>query len=172
MYLKKFLSALLLCVATSAGHAYAFDLPPDLLTPAHQSLFTQSSHSRSADTKSKILTQYSNWEGTRYLYGGHSHHGIDCSALMQEIFRGAVDMQLPRTTGEQILRGHHVARGNLKPGDLVFFQTSPGTRHVGVYVGDHEFIHASKMKGVTISSLDNRYWNSHYETSRRILALA
>lgn len=169
MHLKKFLPALFLCAATSAGHAYAFDLPPDLATPAHQSLL---SYFKSADTKSKILKQYSDWEGTHYRFGGHSHRGIDCSALMQEIFRGAVGMHLPRTTGEQIVRGHHIAKSSLKPGDLVFFQTSPGTRHVGVYVGDHEFIHASKMRGVTISSLDNRYWNSHYETSRRILATA
>ena len=170
MYLKKLFLALLFCTATSSGNACAFDLPPDLTSPAHQNLFTQLSHLKSTDTKSKILTQYSGWEGTRYLFGGHSHRGIDCSALMQEIFRGAVDMQLPRTTGEQILRGHHVAKGNLRPGDLVFFRTSTKTRHVGVYVGDHQFIHASKIKGVTISSLNNIYWKSHYETSRRILA--
>lgn len=170
MHLKKRLPTLLLCVATLAGHAYAFDLSPDLVFPEHHSLYTQLPHLKPVDTKSKILKQYFNWEGTRYLFGGHSHRGIDCSALIQEIFRDAVDTPLPRTTGEQILKGHHVAKGNLKPGDLVFFQTSPGTRHVGVYVGNHEFIHASKIKGVTISSLENRYWNSHYETSRRILA--
>lgn len=120
-------------------------------------------------TQSKILKQYSRWKGTHYRFGGHSHRGIDCSALMQEIFHNAVSVGLPRTTGEQIHNGYRVGKDQLKPGDLVFFKTSPKTRHVGVYVGNNEFIHASKIKGVTISNLNSRFWETHYETSRRIL---
>ncbi len=81
-----------------------------------------------------------------------------------------MNMSLPRTTGEQINHGFHIAQNELKPGDLVFFKTSKATRHVGVYVGNNEFIHASKIKGVTISSLANNYWQAHYETARRITA--
>lgn len=169
MYLKKLLPVLLFCAVSSVGHAYAFNFPSNLPLHKHHSLSTVLSHSGSAGTKSKILEQYSQWEGTRYHFGGRSHRGIDCSALMQKIFRGALDIKLPRTTGEQIHKGHRIAKSRLKPGDLVFFKISRGTRHVGVYVGNNEFIHASKMKGVTISRLDNRYWHSHYETSRRIL---
>ncbi len=169
MYLTKLLPVLLFCAVSPVGHAYASNLPPNLAPPNRYGLFTRSSHSESADTKSKILDQYSRWKGTHYHFGGHSHRGIDCSALMQVIFRDAVEIQLPRTTGEQIHKGHRVAKSGLKPGDLVFFKMSSESRHVGVYVGNNEFIHASKIKGVTISNLENRYWLSHYETSRRIL---
>lgn len=89
---------------------------------------------------------------------------------MQVIFHGSMQMMLPRTTGEQIRNGVLISQDNLKPGDLVFFKTSGSTRHVGVYVGNNEFIHASKIKGVTVSSLANNYWQAHYETARRITA--
>ncbi|MBB1200690.1 glycoside hydrolase [Enterobacteriaceae bacterium 89] len=169
MSLNKLLPALVLCAtATLAGHACAFNLPSDLTTLKGHSLTTQVSQPQSGSIKTKILAEYQQWKGTRYHFGGHSHRGIDCSALMQEIFQGSVSMNLPRTTGEQIHNGFHINKEELKPGDLVFFKTSASTRHVGVYVGNNEFIHASKIKGVTVSNLDNDYWQAHYETARRI----
>ena len=171
MSLKKLLPALVLCVtATAAGHACAFNLPSDFTTLNGHSLSTQVSQTQSETIKSKIFAEYAQWKGTRYHWGGHSHRGIDCSALMQEIFKGSVRMSLPRTTGEQIRNGFHISKDELKPGDLVFFKTSASTRHVGVYVGNNEFIHASKIKGVTVSNLDNEYWQAHYETARRVTA--
>jgi len=118
--------------------------------------------------RSAILTQYSNWKGTRYHLGGTTHKGVDCSALMQHIFSASFGKSLPRTTTQQIQNGEHVSKETLKPGDLVFFKTSPGMRHVGVYVGDNKFIHASSSEGVTMSSLTNHYWIDHYETARRL----
>jgi len=91
---------------------------------------------------------------------------------MQHLFRDSLQKSLPRTTFQQIRNGRKVSKNNLKPGDLVFFKTSPGDRHVGVYVGDHQFIHASKIEGVTISSLDNQYWVDHYETARRLVLIS
>lgn len=116
-----------------------------------------------------ILQQYTAWRGTRYRYGGTTHRGIDCSALMQEIFSTSLNTVLPRTTGSMIRHGVAVGHNQLKPGDLVFFMTAPSTRHVGVYVGNNQFIHASKIRGVTISDLHNTYWASHYETARRVV---
>ena len=171
MPLKKLFPALVLCVTTTiAGHACAFNLPSELTSLHDQSLTTQVSEAQPDTIKTKILAQYSQWKGTRYHFGGHSHSGIDCSALMQEIFRGSISMALPRTTGEQIRNGYQIAKASLKPGDLVFFKTSASSRHVGVYVGNNEFIHASKIKGVTVSNLDNEYWQAHYETARRVTA--
>lgn len=169
MHLSKILPAMVLFATTVvAGHACAFNLPSSFTTLKSHSLTQQISQPQSDTLKSKILAEYSQWKGTRYHLGGSSHRGIDCSALMQAIFQGSINMDLPRTTGEQIHNGQHIAQSELKPGDLVFFKTSRSTRHVGVYVGNNEFIHASKIKGVTVSSLANNYWQAHYETARRV----
>ncbi|HEX4502036.1 MAG TPA: NlpC/P60 family protein [Scandinavium sp.] len=160
----------LLVTTAVAGHACAFNMPSSFTTLKNHSMTRQLSEPQSENIKSKILAQYSQWKGTRYHFGGSSHRGIDCSALMQAIFHGSMSMNLPRTTSEQIHNGYHIAQNQLKPGDLVFFKTSGSTRHVGVYVGNNEFIHASKIKGVTVSSLANNYWQAHYETARRVTA--
>jgi lipoprotein Spr len=171
MQLSKIIPAMVLLATTAvAGHACAYNMPSSFTTLKNHSLTRQLSEPQSENVKSKILAQYSQWKGTRYHFGGSSHRGIDCSALMQAIFHGSMKMELPRTTSEQLHNGHHIAQNELKPGDLVFFKTSRSTRHVGVYVGNNKFIHASKVKGVTVSSLANNYWQAHYETARRVTA--
>ncbi|UYU32132.1 NlpC/P60 family protein [Siccibacter colletis] len=153
--------------------ASAFEIPKEI---KHGGFFNQSARSyyipqeslADGSIKSRILEQYNNWKGTRYHFGGTTRRGIDCSALMQHIFSDSINLSLPRTTGEQIHRGKSVSQQQLKPGDLVFFNTGPDHRHVGVYIGGDEFIHASSSKGVTISMLSNRYWQHHYITARRV----
>lgn len=100
-------------------------------------------HQQTGPLRSRILDQYQKWKGTHYQWGGTTHRGIDCSALMQHLFSDAAHLKLPRTTSEQIHRGVQVAQYRLKAGDLVFFQTGPNRKHVGVYIGDSQFIHAS-----------------------------
>jgi len=116
----------------------------------------------------RIMNAYRHWKGVHYLWGGQSRDGIDCSALIQKIFREALARQLPRTTAEQIKEGKNVRTSELKAGDLIFFQTEPGIRHVGVYVGEHWFIHASGSRGVTVSTLENACWAGHFEAARRV----
>jgi lipoprotein Spr len=151
-----------------AGNASAFNLPAELASMDEYVPSMYTLPSPKGNIKSKILSQYAKWKGTQYRWGGHSKSGIDCSALMQKIFRGSLQMELPRTTGEQIKGGHRITQDELKPGDLVFFRTSPEDRHVGVYIGHDKFIHASKSEGVTVSVLSDSYWQDHYETARRI----
>lgn len=179
--LKTFISALLITAPVLFGtNSFAFDMPKEL-APAgeqdhtQQAIFTLApsdispgNESHAKNMKTVLLTQYSQWKGTHYHLGGSTHKGVDCSALMQHIFNDSMHQQLPRTTFQQIKNGQKVSKDNLKPGDLVFFKTTSNTRHVGVYVGDNEFIHASKIKGVTISSLNDQYWMNHYETARRL----
>ena len=81
-------------------------------------------------------------------------------------------LDLPRATASQVQEGIEIDRGDLQPGDLVFFKTRPRTRHVGIYLGEGEFAHASTSQGVMISQLDDVYWRSRFWTSRRILPTA
>ncbi|WP_231622857.1 NlpC/P60 family protein [Yersinia rohdei] len=116
----------------------------------------------------KILTHYDQWEGVSYKLGGNTRKGIDCSAYMQRVFEDEFSFSLPRSTHEQIKQGSLVTKDALHAGDLVFFKTSKQTQHVGVYIGENKFIHASSSIGITISTLDNKYWGSRYEQARRI----
>ncbi|EKM5758686.1 NlpC/P60 family protein [Cronobacter turicensis] len=119
--------------------------------------------------KHALLSRYAGWKGTRYHLGGTTHRGVDCSALMQHLFAESASVSLPRTTWQQLKKGKAVRKTALQPGDLVFFSTGPRQRHVGVYIGDNQFIHASKEKGVTISSLSNDYWRARYLAARRVV---
>ncbi len=114
-----------------------------------------------------LLDEHQRWVGTPYVLGGTTHRGIDCSALMQHIFGEAFAFELPRTTEEQVLEGNRIAEQNLKAGDLVFFQPPGPYNHVGVYVGDGYFLHASSSQGVKLSRLDNVYWKRYYWQARR-----
>lgn len=112
---------------------------------------------------------YSKWKGTPYRYGGMSHKGIDCSALTYFAYRDIFTIKLPRTVNDQIKQGKTVSKKELIPGDLVFFKTGLFQRHVGIYVGDYSFIHASTIKGVMISRLDDYYWKKKYWKARRVV---
>jgi len=114
---------------------------------------------------------YRQWQGVPYRYGGRGADGIDCSSFVRQTLGAIESLDLPRTTHEQAERGMPVSRGELSPGDLVFFKTGRAGRHVGVYVGNGRFMHASTSKGVTISRLDNIYWRQHYWQSRRVTSL-
>lgn len=116
-----------------------------------------------------LLAQHQRWVGTPYRYGGTNERGIDCSALIQNVYRDSFNMQLPRTTWQQVKQGDPVDRSQLQPGDLVFFNPPGSGRHAGIYVGEGRFMHASSSKGVMLSRLDNSYWQRYYWQSRRPL---
>lgn len=111
---------------------------------------------------------YHTWKGTPYRYGGSSKKGIDCSAFVQVGYSSVYQKMLPRTTLELVKKGKQVKRHTAKEGDLVFFRTGRNSRHVGIYLGNSEFLHASQSKGVIISRLDNPYWKRHFWQIRRL----
>ena len=113
---------------------------------------------------------YDSWAGTPYRYGGESKHGVDCSSFVQQTLDQVESFELPRTTVQQARIGLSVPKADLRTGDLVFFKTGHLSRHVGIYMGQGRFMHASSSAGVTISRLDNVYWRHHYWQSRRVLA--
>ena len=143
--------------------AFSFELPTSLLIPQHRQ-----EEPRHEPLRTRILEQYQKWKGTTYEFGGTTYKGVDCSSLTQHLLQGAANFSLPRTTGEQMHRGTQIPEFSLKPGDLIFFRTGVNSRHVGVYIGDNQFIHASKSEGVMVSMLGS-YWQSRYITARRVL---
>ena len=151
----------------------ALDLATALAVPDTIVNVSVSSPTVSAERRAMIETtlraEGPNWIGIPYRWGGTSRRGIDCSAFVQQYVRTTLGIELPRTTATQRYEGVSIDKGELIPGDLVFFRRR-GTRHVGVYLGDGEFIHASSSRGVTISELSNSYWSRYYWMSRRILS--
>jgi len=121
--------------------------------------------------KTLLQQQLDSWKGTPYRLGGMSKAGIDCSGFIHITFRDVLDVRLPRTTQSLARTGTEVHRDQLNVGDLVFFKTGLLQRHVGIYVGNKHFIHASTSKGVIKSRLNSPYWNKHYWKSRRIISL-
>ncbi|GFO65478.1 C40 family peptidase [Geomonas paludis] len=108
--------------------------------------------------------------GTPYRFGGEGADGIDCSSFVQQVFH-ANQIDLPRTAREQINVGSDVAPGELRKGDLVFFQTyAQYPSHVGIYLGDGKMIHASSGKGeVTISDMNSDYYRPRYLGAKRVI---
>ena len=121
-----------------------------------------------AQVRSQLLDQLSEWEGVPYRYGGLTKGGIDCSGFIYLTFAEEFGIRLPRTTQSQALKGKVIEQEDLRPGDLVFFQTGYNQRHIGIYVGKKQFIHTSSSRGVMLSRLDNPYWQSAYWHARRV----
>lgn len=126
----------------------------------------------SASASSTMMSSIENVKGTKYKYGGTSTSGFDCSGFVQYIF-DKMGYDLPRRSADQATEGDKVAKADLKAGDLVFFDTNGPNNgeitHVGIYVGDGKFAHASTSKGVIIQELDSSYYKPRYVTARRVL---
>ncbi len=120
-------------------------------------------------TTSRLLKRAYGLRGTRYIWGGLSSRGLDCSGFTTTVFR-SVGIKLPRTSRSQSTIGQHVGRGQLRQGDLVFFAThgSNHINHVGMYIGDNKFIHASSGAGrVRVDNLGG-YYGKRLQTARRV----
>jgi cell wall-associated NlpC family hydrolase len=106
--------------------------------------------------------------GTPYKYGGRSPKGFDCSGLVWYIYK-QYGVNLPDASYKQAGAGVKIKREDLVPGDLIFFQTNGQIHHVGLYVGGNKMIHApGKGKKVVKTSLKEKYYQTHYATSRRV----
>ena len=127
-------------------------------------------HSADAEIEKRLRQEYRRWKGIRHRLGGTGSRGIDCSGFVKAIYKDVFNVNLPRTTKAQARRGRPIPFKELQAGDLVFFKPPTYPRHVGIYLGGSEFVHASKNKGVTLSKIDPTYRGKYYWTARRILS--
>lgn len=124
----------------------------------------------------KLLQLIDEWYGTRYQMGGNTKEGIDCSGFVQVLYQQLFNIPMPRTAREQYAATRIINKSELKEGDLVFFNTRGGISHVGFYLQNNKFVHASSS-GVLISDLGEEYWSKrfigvgHYERPSEALAL-
>lgn len=124
----------------------------------------------STGSGNSVVNKAKSFRGVRYRYGAASRSGTDCSGFTTQVF-SAHGVRLPRTSSDQARVGKPVSRGALKEGDLVFFRTTRGRRisHVGIYMGNGKFIHASSGGGrVQVNSLGDGYYSKRFVTARRV----
>ena len=123
----------------------------------------------SATSNMKLFNFVYNWIGTPYRFGGNTRKGIDCSAFTKQLYSQVFNVDIQRNSRDIFSMVSPVAKDELKEGDLVFFKIhSRHISHVGIYLGNNRFAHAS-AKGVSISSLDDAYYKRYFYRGGRIL---
>jgi hypothetical protein len=142
-----------------------------IVSPDAYAVATSVPKGESGSLREDIVKSAYSYIGVPYIWGGSSRRGIDCSGLTQAVY-SLNGLSIPRSSREQYSKGSSVARGNLRPGDLVFFATNGGrtVSHVGVYIGSNQFIHApSRGKRVTSASLLDPYFSKVFVGARSYL---
>jgi lipoprotein Spr len=120
-------------------------------------------------TNKKLIEYVHQWWAVPYRIGGNSKEGIDCSAFVQGLTNEAFGVSIPRTSREQADYCKEIPKQDLKEGDLVFFASGRSISHVGMYISNNKFVHASTSMGVVISDLDEAYWSQRFVKAGRLL---
>jgi len=165
----------------SASQADAQSLSPDVAewtsrllvtTPAHRhgglNRFAGAVLARTSRIAQALTRSALRFLGVPYAFGGTTRAGFDCSGFVQHVF-AMLGIGLPRTADAQYDAGRP-AVGGPRPGDLVFFDTYGGVSHVGIYLGQGQFVHASSSHGVEVSRLSESYWAARYVGAKRLIA--
>ncbi|WP_426669474.1 C40 family peptidase [Mucilaginibacter sp. McL0603] len=117
----------------------------------------------------KLFQFVYDWVGTPYHFGGESRKGIDCSAFTKEVYSKVFNLTIKRNSRDIFSMVSPVSKDDLKEGDLVFFKIhSRSISHIGIYLGNNRFAHASS-RGVAISSLDDSYYSRYFYKGGRLL---
>lgn len=126
------------------------------------------SFSSPGQVRAQLLKHFRRWEGVPYRYGGNSYDGVDCSGFVHIMFDRALGREVPRSTELLSRIRHRISRKELRAGDIIIFRIPRVGLHAGIYVGNGEFIHASKSRGVMRSLLSNPYWQNTYSKAVRV----
>ncbi len=152
IHLNKLLASLLLFnVLISCSHSVGANHPAVLLDSLYE--------------------RHEQWRNTPYQLGGYDQTGIDCSGFVALTFAELFDIQLPRSTRQQARIDAEIPKVLIETGDLVFFKIPKqgDIYHVGIYLEEDNFLHASTTKGVMISNLQAQYWSDSYWKAVRVL---
>ncbi len=118
----------------------------------------------------RLYTEAAQWIGTPYKYGGDTKRGADCSGFTRQLYKTVYHKSLERSSQGQQKQCKKVSKNNLKEGDLVFFSSNNSGKkvaHVGVYLKNGKFVHASTSRGVIVSSLNETYYKNHWISGGR-----
>ncbi len=120
--------------------------------------------------REKFKQEINAFMGTKYKFGGSDRNGVDCSGFVLRVYHSALNIKLPHSAAAQSQLGQGVPTSGLVLGDLVFFRAKPRKiTHVGIYMGEGQFAHASTSSGVILSRLDESYYQHHYAFSKRLI---
>jgi lipoprotein Spr len=153
------------------------DRMPDNLTDVEKSNWLQLKYSIQMDIAVEeinnipLLQKIDEWWGTPYALGGSSKRGVDCSYFTLDVMNAIYNTNLKRTAAEQYTQSEKIDWSDLKEGDLIFFKTdaSRSITHVGIYMTNNKFAHASTSQGVTISDLSEPYWQKRLYSLGRVI---
>lgn len=117
----------------------------------------------------ELIREVSSWLGTPYRYGGSTKAGADCSGFVWAVYRNVYQMTIPRTTSSMLAQSRRVSQRRLREGDLVFFRTRGfKVNHVGIYLGNGHFIHASTSRGVIVNELNEDFYSRRFRRGGRL----
>ncbi|MBY4594279.1 C40 family peptidase [bacterium BD-1] len=174
MSIRKFIAAIIIFSGISAAQATPSQDEIDKLL--HQkgliSRLSDTIH-HATDRASNLVVNAMGALGVPYRFGGTSAEtGFDCSGFVRAMVQQTVGMLLPRSSEQQAAATEQIEKAELKPGDLVFFNTRRRAySHVGIYVGDEKFIHAPRSGArVRVESMESRYWTTRFNGARRVLS--
>ena len=163
---------LCLTVVLMSGACWAQNTPPASPSIWSQSVEAVSDASRKwVGQASDLIQGAMDHLGTPYRRGGASDNGFDCSGFVQSMYANTLGLLLPRSAVDQARATAPIDESELKPGDLVFFNTMKRAySHVGIYLGDNEFIHSPRPgKKVKVERMTDRYWSQRFNGARRVL---
>ena len=116
-----------------------------------------------------LIREAAIWLGVPYRYGGMDRRGVDCSGFVFAVYQNAYGVQIPRSTAGQLAGLPKRNRSKARTGDLVFFRINDRKiSHVGIYLGQSYFMHASTSRGVVVNSLDEPYYAPRYRKARKV----